>query len=95
MALSLSAFFMMVYTSLPDLIAVGKMEQGSLIIPNNVNEKTYCNPPDSTKMYWLMAITSNKFSPLEFILSSFFKQLSHVVHSIPLTDTLPMYYQHT
>ena len=40
MALSLSAFFMMAYTSLPDLIAVGKMEQGSLIIQNNVNEKT-------------------------------------------------------
>ena len=40
MALSLSAFFMMVYTSLPDLIPVGKMEQASLIIQNNVNEKT-------------------------------------------------------
>ena len=40
MALSLSAFFMMVYTSLPDPIAVGKMEQGSLIMQNIVNEKT-------------------------------------------------------
>lgn len=63
MALSLSAFFMMVYTSLPDPIAIGKMEQGSLIIQDNVNEKTYCNPPDSTKMYWLMAITSNQVLP--------------------------------